>query len=93
MALRGHELQEPAGRFQPIHVGHLDIHEDQIVGADRNPLQNFLTILSKLEPIAEDFEHGASHLPIHRIVLGNQDRFALGGERIWHRLGPQNGGG
>ena len=62
-----------SGRREPIHLGHLAIHEDAGIRNLRKSCQRFLPVGDHIDPAAEIFQHADRHFLIHHIVFCHQN--------------------
>ena len=60
-------------RPEPIHPGHLAIHEHQIVGDASQGVDGFQAVGHDIHPMAELLEHSRDHLLVHPVVLGHEN--------------------
>ena len=80
-----------AGR-EAVHARHVDVHQDQVRVARGRQFDRLEAVrrFDGVEPdLGQHLEHQETH---HRIVVGDQDRPALGGRRGWHARFPFLGG-
>ena len=61
------------GRLQPIHIGHHDIHQHQVVGYGLHRLDGFFATGHRIDPMADQLQPRDRHQPIGRVVLGQQN--------------------
>ena len=89
--LRGHRHNRnvlvrafPAADFPrgcvAIHLRHLAIHEDQVVGQKAEHLHRLPAVRRQVRTHAELFEHARGHLLVHDIVLGHQHPYRQAAE-------------
>jgi len=74
VAIETRRADRPSG-FQPVHLGHLHIHQDQIVGAPvalgvEHGLDRLAAILCKFAFVSGLVDHRHGQFLVHRIVLG-----------------------
>jgi len=61
------------GRLEAVHLGHLTVHEDEIVGCALEGLDGFPAVAHEIDPVPGLLEHPDGHALAHRVVLGHQD--------------------
>ena len=71
--IRGPPLDDPARRLDAVHLGHLDIGEQQIVGLPLERLERLDPVPGHVGSIAELLEQPERELLVHHVVLGQQD--------------------
>src|SRR6266850_545684 len=86
-------------RLEPVHPGHLDIHQDDVVTLLGDGVHRFAAVAHDVHLVAPLQEHGRRHLLVHRVVLRQQDpqRVARLGDRVardevdlaWRRRGAR----
>ena len=59
---------------ESVQLGHLDVHQDDVVLLPLESLQRFAAVPHDVSVVAEPIEQGERNLLVHRIVLGEQDR-------------------
>jgi len=101
---RGEAGTNTVGRFEAIHFGHLDVHEDKVVFLAFDGLDGFEAVGGKVGVIAELLEDAKGDLLVDDVVFGDQDfQRKAGGhggvedvvwaERFCGRLDFSDGGG
>ena len=71
------EILAPAnfdGRLEPVHLGHLAIHEDQAVFAARMAIERAQPVLRGLDSAAHAFEDGDTDFQVDGAVFDQKDR-------------------
>ncbi len=63
--------QEPGG-LKAIHLGHLTVHEDQVIGTLTECGEGFDAIARHVRPVPDFFEHHADHPLVDGIVFHHQ---------------------
>ena len=102
-------LLRPAGRGanhfgggEPVHFGHLDIHQDDVERLARNGRNRLSAVADDLDDVPALLEHHAGDFLVYRIVLRNQDaelamrffyRIARDDGPCLSRLSPEHDGG
>ena len=61
------------GRLVPIDLGHLAIHQDQVIPPAFPRRHRFPTVIHDVDSVAELFEGADRHLLVHGIVLRHQN--------------------
>ena len=59
-------------RLEPVHLRHLDVHQDDVEPLAIERLQRLPTVLDRNHRMAPLLEQADSHLAVHGIVLGEQ---------------------
>src|SRR5262249_49748899 len=57
----------------PVHVWHLAIHQDDVVGLTPERGQDFFAVYYRVSTIAEVLQQQERDMPVHFIVFSNQD--------------------
>ncbi len=63
-----------AGGLVAVHLGHLAVHQDGVVGSGLDRADRLAAVVGDVERVAELGEHLGSHQLVHRVVLDQQDR-------------------
>ena len=64
---------DPARRLEAVELGHLDVHEDQVVVAGAPGPRWPRARRRDVGRVAHPFEEAEGELPVHRVVLGDED--------------------
>lgn len=80
LALR-HAADGPGGG-NAIQPGHLDIHQDQVIGRGAGQGHSLQAIVGHIHPQARPFEQGQGHLLVGRVVLGQENVTATQGRQV-----------
>ena len=80
---------DPAGRLEAVELGHLDVHQDQVVASPLERGDRLEAVAGDVGRVAHLLEQPERELLVHRVVLGEQDpqRMALAERR---RRGPSS---
>ena len=62
------------GRLVPVHLGHLAVHEDGVIGARSVRVDGLDPVVGDREAVAEVLEHLRADELVHLVVLHEQDR-------------------
>ena len=81
----GFLLADLRGRLEPVHLGHLAIHEDQAVLAARIAFERFEAVRGGLDLAAQALEDADRDFQVDRIVLDEQDARSCNPFRRWRR--------
>ena len=60
-------------RLEPVHSGHLDVHEDDVVALPAQRVQSLLPVGGHVRRIAQPLQQEKRHLLVDHVVLGDQD--------------------
>src|SRR4029077_12440432 len=71
---RSFVVLQAAGERQPVHARHLHVHEDEVRGAGREPLERLLGAARHLDSKAFALEHRAGEQPVRLVVLDDEDK-------------------
>lgn len=84
---------EVAGGFEAVHLGHLDVHEDDVVGLALDGGEDLEAVGGEVGAVAEAGEHVEGDLLVHDVIFGEEDVFgvSLWGWLEWERV--RGGGG
>ena len=85
------QAPDRGGRLEPVHLRHLDVHEDEIVGKIADRLDRFPAVGGDIDAVAQLGDQAGGDLLVDLIVLGHQDAQAAGGHGRLSR-GAGNGG-
>ena len=66
-------LTDPPGCVEPVELGHLHVHQDDVVGLPLERLQRLETVRRHVGAVAEPLENPQRHHLVHGVVLGQQD--------------------
>ena len=66
------EAADPARRLEAVHLGHLAVHEDHVVGQLRPQLERFDAVRGDVHAAAELAQHAHGDLLVDRVVLGDE---------------------
>ena len=92
-------LTDQAGRLEPIHLRHLAIHEDDVVGERGEELHSFQPVGRHVDPAAQLLQEANGDFLIDHIVLHHEHagvergRRLLPGESCRRRQGGMSGRG
>ena len=64
---------DAAGRFKAIHLGHLQVHKDEVVLLSLDGLHGFPTIGRQVGLIAELLQNAQRHLLIDHVIFGDEN--------------------
>src|SRR3974390_1252713 len=67
-----------AARLEAVHLRHLDVHEDDVVGGMVEPRERLASTPNHARPVSEPFEQAERDLLVDRVILGEKDA-------QWHR--------
>ena len=77
-----------ADRRAPVELGHLPVHEDQIVAVRARRIYGRSPIANERDPVTQSGEHLANHPLVYRMVLGDEQvraRSKIDARRGWIR--------
>ena len=64
---------DPTRRLEPVELGHLDVHQHQVVRARLERRDRLQPVAGHVRAIAQLLEQAERELLVHRVVLGKQD--------------------
>ena len=64
---------DPTRRLEPVELGHLDVHEHQVVGLRLERRDRLQPVAGHVRAVAQLLEQAERELLVHRVVLGDQD--------------------
>ena len=73
LAVDGEAGADLAAGFESVHLGHLEIHEHEIVGAAFEGGEDFEAVGDGVGVVAEALEEAEGDLLVHGVVLGEKD--------------------
>ena len=73
IADRGLRIADPARGLQPVHLGHLHVHQHQVVGQGLERLDGFRAVGHGVRAQAQLLQDAQGHLLVGDVVLGQQD--------------------
>ena len=59
------------GRFQAVHLRHLHVHQDDIIGGGGEGLEGFVAVGDNVGGVTETFEHVKHDFLVNKIVFGH----------------------
>ena len=78
---------DAAGGFEAVHLGHLDVHQDDVVRQLADRFDRFEPVRGDVGAVAQRLEHEHGDLLVDGVVLGQQDpqrmAFAESGSPSW----------
>ena len=85
----GPARRDPPRRFEPIHLGHLHVHQDHVVGLPPDRLHRLDAVRRQVGAVAHLLQQPHGELLVHDVVFGEQDaqRMARGERGVDLRLG------
>jgi len=83
MSLRSFALPNPSRRAEAIHMRHVAVHEDEIVRRAIDRFDDLQSVFNDVDLEAELLEAAHRQLPIHALIVGDQDA-------LTHRGGREN---
>ena len=75
-------------RFEAIHLGHLHVHQDEVVRQRRHSLDGFEPVRGNVGAVAHRLQHEQRDLLVHGVVLRQQDAQRMA---LTERLGVDRG--
>ncbi|MCH2112595.1 MAG: hypothetical protein MK213_07035 [Planctomycetes bacterium] len=69
----GFQLSNRTGCLVSIQAGHLAVHQNEVVTPLGEHLKSLLAIADRVNGQAKLLQHANGNLPVHRVVLGNQN--------------------
>ena len=66
-------LADPTGGVETVQLGHLDVHQDDVVGLPLECVQGLQAIPRHVRSIPEPIEESECDLLVHGVVLGEED--------------------
>ena len=75
---------DPPGRLEAVHLGHLHVHQDDVVRLPLDGVEHLEPVLGDVRRVADALEEPERELHVHGVVLGQEDP-----QRV---LGAQEGG-
>jgi hypothetical protein len=61
---------DPPGRLQPVHLGHLHVHEDHVVVLAAERGEHLEAVRRQVRPVAQALQEEQRDLLVHGVVLG-----------------------
>ena len=68
---------DAAGGFQPVHLRHFDVEENQVVGMPLHGFENLAPVAGHVGRVAEPLQEQQRHLLVHGHVVGDQQAEGL----------------
>jgi len=79
---------------EPLHFGHLHIHQDEVVAPPREGLERFLAVCGDGDAMASLFQQVQHQALVYQIIFGDQDAEHIGGiPRILRSVAGEEGYG
>ena len=79
---------DAARGLQPVHVRHLHVHQDHVVGGCRRALQRLQAVLGHVHRVAAVLQHGGGDGAVDQVIVHQQHPAARprpGGHHGWRR--------
>jgi hypothetical protein len=79
-------LSNAPRRLEPVHLGHLDVHEDDVVPRCLKRGEGLDAVRRDVRAVAKPREELEGHLPVHLVVLDEEHAKFVRGRRALDAL-------
>ncbi len=87
VAAAGRQLADARRRFESVHLGHLAVHEHEVVGGAADRFDCLPPVDGQLRAVAEPLEHPHDDLLIDFVVFGDEDARSAGlAKGMWEQM-------
>jgi hypothetical protein len=69
----GQPFADLASRVEPVHLGHQDVHQDQVIGQLRGGIHCLEAVRHNIRSLRQAFQQELRQPLIHHVILGQQD--------------------
>ena len=73
---------DPAGRLEPVQLGHLDVHEHDVVDAPLDGGDGLEPVARDVRQVAHPLQQADGELLVHGVVLGEEDPERVAGAEV-----------